>query len=139
MQVGKPQPGEDCLWQPGALMHLQTLRTRDPDELAEGALIGWLPYQEAKLGGPAQQALLLWAEHAARLEPHGLDRLAQLLALQAVPVGRIRAPKRPVCALPSRADLVNREPSPSQAFPRQGPRGLHRAVRPHPLVRRGGG
>jgi hypothetical protein len=36
MQVGKPQSGENGTWQREALMLLQTLRTRDPDELAEG-------------------------------------------------------------------------------------------------------
>ena len=36
IQVGKLQPGGDCMWQQETLMLLQTLSTRDPDELAEG-------------------------------------------------------------------------------------------------------
>ena len=35
IQVGKLQPGGDCMWQQETLMLLQTLSTRDPDELAE--------------------------------------------------------------------------------------------------------
>ena len=36
VQVGKLQPCGDCMWQQETLMLLQTLSTRDPDELAEG-------------------------------------------------------------------------------------------------------
>jgi hypothetical protein len=36
MQVGKLQYGDDCVWQQEALVLLQTLSTRDPDELAGG-------------------------------------------------------------------------------------------------------
>src|SRR5262245_57871555 len=36
IQVGNPQSGDDGTWQQESLMLLETLRTRDPDELAEG-------------------------------------------------------------------------------------------------------
>ena len=36
IQVGKPQSGDEGTWPQETRMPLQTLRTRDPDELAEG-------------------------------------------------------------------------------------------------------
>jgi hypothetical protein len=49
IQVGKPQSGDDGEWQQETLMLLQTLRTRDPEELAEG-FRGW-EFRFRQLGG----------------------------------------------------------------------------------------
>src|SRR5262249_55621630 len=58
IQVGKPQPDDDRTWQQETLMLLQTFRTHDPDELAEG-FRGWNRRFRQLGGGPFRGELKL--------------------------------------------------------------------------------